>query len=216
MRLEVIGHQWWWEVNYDNEKDPSQTFTTANEIHIPVGQPVRIAVTSTDVIHSFWVPKLTGKTDTIPGQINETWLEADKPGVYRGQCAEYCGLQHAHMGFTVVAQSPGDFHNWLENQLKPAPSPTSEQIIEGERDFVVHCGICHTVRGTQAGGHAGPDLTHLMSRGSIAADTLPNNVAYLSGWIANPQAMKPGNLMPTLTLSPPVLTAIRAYLLTLH
>jgi cytochrome c oxidase subunit 2 len=120
------------------------------------------------------------------------------------------------MGFTVVAQSPGDFHNWLENQLKPSPSPTSGQIIEGERDFVVHCGICHTVRGTQAGGHVGPDLTHLMSRGSIAADTLPNNVAYLSGWIANPQAMKPGNLMPTLTLSPPVLTAIRAYLLTLH
>jgi cytochrome c oxidase subunit 2 len=213
--IEVTGHQWWWEASYQGQ-EASQHFITANELHIPTGQPVRVVLNSNDVIHSFWVPALTGKTDTIPGQHNETWLEADKPGLYRGQCTEYCGQQHAHMGFTVVAQQPADFRAWWDAQLKPAQAPASQQIAEGEQQFVVRCGICHTVRGTQAGGRLGPDLTHLMSRGGIAAETLPNTMGYLSGWISDPQAMKPGNLMPTLTLSPQELTEIRSFLATLQ
>jgi cytochrome c oxidase subunit II len=214
-RIEVTGHQWWWEVRYQG-KEASRSFTTANEIHIPTGEPVRVVLWSEDVIHSFWVPALTGKTDTIPGQHNETWLEADTPGVYRGQCTEYCGQQHAHMGFSVVAQKPEDFQAWWDAQLRPAPEPATDQIAQGRTDFVVRCGVCHAVNGTQAGGRVGPDLTHLMSRGAIAANTLPNTIGYLAGWIANPQAMKPGNLMPTLTLSGRELTDIRSYLETLH
>jgi cytochrome c oxidase subunit II len=213
--IEVIGHQWWWEVRYE-DKDPSRNIVTANEIHIPTGLPVRFVLSSGDVIHSFWVPALTGKTDTIPGQNNETWLEADKPGLYRGQCTEYCGQQHAHMGLTVTADQPADFQAWWNSQLKSAPPPATQQVAQGEAEFIVHCGICHTVRGTQAGGHIGPDLTHLMSRGGIAAETLPNTMGYLSAWISDPQAIKPGNLMPTLTISPQQLTALRSYMETLQ
>jgi cytochrome c oxidase subunit 2 len=214
-RIDVIGHQWWWEARYEDQ-DASRSFTTANEIHIPTGQPVRVTLWSADVIHSFWVPALTGKTDTIPGQHNETWLEADRPGLYRGQCTEYCGQQHAHMGLSVIAQPPAAFQAWWDDQLRNAPPPASQQLAQGQGDFVAHCGICHTVRGTQAGGRVGPDLTHLMGRGAIAAETLPNTIGYLSGWISDPQALKPGNLMPTLTLSPQELTAIRSFLATLH
>lgn len=213
--VEVTGHQWWWGVRYQ-DKVVSRSFETANEIHIPTGQPVRVTLWSEDVIHSFWVPALSGKTDTIPGQHNETWLEADKPGVYRGQCTEYCGQQHAHMGFTVVAQSPADFQAWWEAQLQPSPRPHSQPVAQGQNEFIAHCGICHTVRGTPAGGSIGPDLSHLMSRGALAADTMPNTPGYLSGWISDPQAMKPGNLMPTLTLSAQELTDIRSFLATLQ
>jgi cytochrome c oxidase subunit 2 len=214
VKIDVIGHQWWWEVRYDST-DQSRIFTTANEIHIPVGKPVRVGLSSTDVIHSFWVPELTGKTDTIPGQHNFTWIEADKAGTYRGQCGEYCGLQHAHMAMSVVAQPPDQFDAWWKAQLDPPPAPRSPRIAEGETDFVAHCGICHSVRGSHAGGALGPDLSHLMTRRTIAAGTVPNEPGYLAAWISDPQHIKPGNLMPILDLSGPQLTAIEAYLETL-
>jgi cytochrome c oxidase subunit 2 len=215
LSVAITAHQWWWEAQY-LAATPSESFVTANEIHIPVGIPVEFEIKSADVIHSFWVPALGGKTDAIPGRTNVTWLEADKPGVYRGQCSEYCGTQHSHMAFLVIAQTPGDYQKWRQGQLAPAAAPASAQIEEGERDFVLRCGACHTVRGTSAGGQVGPDLTHLMSRQTIAAGELKNNIANLSGWIADPQGVKPGTLMPAVELSGPELEALRTYLLTLH
>lgn len=214
VEINLIGHQWWWEVQYSG-KDPSDRFTTANEIHIPTGQPVRFDLSTVDVIHSFWIPRLSGKTDLIPGQHNATWIEADQPGAYRGQCAEYCGLQHAHMALRVVAEPADRFEEWRASQLEPNTPPQSGTAAQGERDFVAHCGLCHAVRGTAAGGRLGPDLTHLMSRSTIAAGTVPNTPGYLSAWIADPQHVKPGNLMPILDLSGPQLAAIRDYLETL-
>ena len=214
LTIEVTGQQWWWKVRYLSD-DPSRIFTTANEIHIPTGEPVRIELIGADVIHSFWVPPLSGKTDAIPGQTNVTWLEADRPGRYRGQCTEYCGVQHAHMGFEVVAQSPGEFDAWWDAQLKPAATADRRPANAAPTLFSYHCGACHTVRGTEAGGAIAPDLTHLMSRATIAAGTLPNNAGNLSGWIADPQAIKPGTLMPIVYLSGPELNDIRAYLQTL-
>jgi cytochrome c oxidase subunit 2 len=214
LTIHVIGHQWWWEFRYEGD-DVSRSFTTANEIHIPTGQPVRIEATSTDVIHSFWVPTLSGKMDTIPNQHNETWIEADTPGTYRGQCTEFCGQQHAHMALIAIADPPDKFKAWWDDQLKPAPAPPSDTIAQGRSAFVARCGVCHAVRGSIAQGRLGPDLSHLMSRSTIAAGTLPNTVGYLSGWIADPQHAKPGNLMPELDLSGPELTVIRRYLETL-
>jgi cytochrome c oxidase subunit 2 len=214
LTIEVTGQQWFWKVRYLSD-DPSRVFTTADEIHIPVGQPVRVKLIGADVIHSFWVPALTGKTDAIPGQTNETWLEADQAGVYRGQCTEYCGAQHAHMAFLVVAQAPDTFDAWRDAQIQPAAAPTSPEIANGEQIFVYRCGACHTVRGTTAGGTVAPDLTHLMSRSIIAGGVLPNTIANLSGWIANPPAIKPGTLMPVLYLSGPELQGVRSYLETL-
>ncbi|HZU89343.1 MAG TPA: cytochrome c oxidase subunit II, partial [Stellaceae bacterium] len=214
LTIHVIGHQWWWEVRYDS-RNTGRGFETANEIHIPTGQPVRVELTSVDVIHSFWVPQLSGKMDLIPGQQNETWIEADRPGLYRGQCAEYCGLQHAHMALAVVAQPQQQFDGWWANQLKGAPAPQTPLEAEGRVQFIAHCGICHTVDGTAAMGRFGPNLSHLMSRSTIAAGTLPNTIGYLSGWISDPQHVKPGNLMPELDLSGPQLTAIRNFLETL-
>jgi cytochrome c oxidase subunit 2 len=211
LTIHVIGHRWWWEIAYDS-KDPARVFTTANEIHIPTHQPIRVQLTSPGVIHSFWVPQLSGKMDLIPGQQNETWIEADRPGTYRGECAVFCGLQHAHMVFVVIAQPRAQFNDWWADQLKLAPTPHSPAIAAGETQFVVHCGACHTVRGTAAMGHLGPDLSHLMSRSTIAAGTLPNTIGYLSGWIADPQHVKPGNYMPELDLSGPQLSTIRDYL----
>jgi cytochrome c oxidase subunit 2 len=215
LTINVAGHQWWWEVSYD-DPDNSRVFTTADEIHIPTGQPVRVKLTSVDVIHSFWVPQLTGKMDTIPGQSNETWLEADKPGRYRGQCTEYCGLQHAHMGFLVIADPPDTFRAWWDNQLKPPPAPASAAEADGQLQFMSHCAACHSVRGTDAGGRLGPDLSHLMSRQTLAAGTLDNTVGALSAWMADPQHIKPGNLMPNLAMSGPQLADIRQYLESLH
>jgi cytochrome c oxidase subunit II len=212
--IDVTGHQWWWEVRYQ-DADPSRIFTTANEIHIPVGEPVRVRLRADDVIHSFWVPRLAGKTDAIPGQVNETWLQADSPGTYRGQCTEYCGLQHAHMGFEVIASAPEEFRAWRKQQLEGAVPPISASAKAGETTFLQKCGVCHSVRGTQAGGAVGPDLTHLMSRQTIAAATLPNRIGYLSGWIAAPQSIKPGSMMPNIDLSGPQLVHVRDFLETL-
>ncbi len=212
--IEITGGQWWWKARYLNE-DASKVLTTADEFHIPVSRPVRIELIGADVIHSFWVPALAGKTDTIPGQTNETWLQADKPGRYRGQCTQYCGEQHAHMAFYVIAEPPAQFEQWLKDQLQPAVAPTSPLIAQDEHVFVEHCGACHTVRGSTAGGSVAPDLTHLMSRQTLAAGMLENTPGALAGWIAEPSAVKPGTKMPDLYLSGPQLSAVTTYLETL-
>jgi cytochrome c oxidase subunit 2 len=214
VHLQVTGHQWWWEVRY-LDGAPDQQFVTANEIHIPVGESVEVKLRGADVIHSFWVPALTGKTDAIPGQINKTWLEADRTGAYRGQCGEYCGHQHAHMAFEVVAEPLAAFRRWRAHQLTSALARTAAAQA-GENAFLAKCGVCHTVRGTRAGGVLGPDLTHLMSRRTIAAATLPNKPGYLSAWISDPQHIKPGSYMPRLDLSGAELNRIRDYLATLN
>ena len=214
LTIEIMGHQWWWELRYLSD-DPSREFTTANEIHIPIGEPIRFRLGSADVIHTFWVPALSGKTDLIPGQTNVTWLEADEPGVYRGQCNEYCGRQHAHMALSLFADPPDKFKAWQDAQIEGAHPPAAQAAADGQTGFARRCSVCHTVRGTLAGGHVGPDLTHLMSRTTLAAGTLPNTVGNLSGWIASPQGIKPGCKMPNLDLSGPELQAIRSYLLTL-
>jgi cytochrome c oxidase subunit 2 len=214
LTIELRGHQWWWEATYQN-KDPSQIFATANEIHIPVGQPVRIALTSADVIHTFWVPALAGKTQLIPGQTNLTWIEADRPGVYRGQCSQYCGEQHAHMAFTVHADPAPEFERWRKAEIGGAEAPQTAELQVDQQRFVQRCGVCHRVRGTRAGGAFGPDLTHLMSRDSLAADTLPNNDGYRAAWIADPQHVKPGAYMPNPELTGPDLAAVVAFVKTL-
>ena len=215
LTLQVTASQWWWSVRYDSD-EADRIFTTANEIQIPVGRPVRIELKSQDVIHSFWIPRLAGKMDVIPGQTNVTWLQADQPGTYRGQCGEYCGAQHAHMAMYVIADTPQDYALWVRDQLSDAAKPTSEAIRLGEQAFVAHCAACHAVRGTGAGGILGPDLTHLMSRHTIAAGLLPNTPGNLAAWIADSQALKPGSRMPTLVLSGGDLSAVVSYLQTLH
>ena len=215
LTLQVDAAQWWWSVRYDSH-EADRVFTTANEIHIPVGRPVRIELTSHDVIHSFWIPHLGGKMDVIPGQTNVTWLQADQPGTYRGQCGEYCGAQHAHMAMYVIADSPQDYAIWVRDQLRDAAPPATEAGREGEQAFQAHCGACHAVRGTGAGGILGPDLTHLMSRHTIAAGMLPNTPGNLAAWIADSQALKPGSRMPSLALSGRDLSAVVTYLQTLR
>ncbi len=215
VEIDVTAHQWWWQADY-NGSIPADSFTTANEIHVPVGTRVLLRLHGADVIHSFWVPKLTGKTDIIPGQVNLTWLEADRPGVYYGHCGEYCGLQHANMAFHVVAESPREFARWRAAQLQTAPPPATPEQAEGLALVEYRCALCHTVRGTVAGSNVGPDLTHLMSRRYIAAGTALNNRANLAGWIEDPQAAKPGARMPPQHLSGPQLQAVVAYLETLE
>lgn len=208
LTIEVIGHRWWWEVRY-----PEEGVTTANELHVPAGQPVRLEVTAADVIHSFWVPELNGKMDLIPGQTNTFWIEAYEPGVYRGQCAEYCGTQHAKMAFLVVSEPQAAFDAWLEQQQQPAPEPTSALVREGQQIFLGSaCVSCHTIEGTNASGNAGPDLTHLANRLTLGAGTISNSRANLAGWIVNSQAIKPGNKMPPMNLNPEDLQALLAYL----
>ena len=214
--IEVTGHQWWWEVRYPNN-DASQILVTADEIHIPVGVPVVINTAAQDVIHSFWVPNLNGKRDLIPGYSTAFWIQADKPGIYRGQCAEFCGIQHAKMAFYLVAQSNQEFQQWYQQQLQSAPEPTTDQLRHGRDVFVSNqCVMCHTIRGTIAGSRVGPDLTHIASRMSLGAGTLPNNVGNLAAWIADPQGIKPGCRMPPNELSGDDQQALLAYLETLH
>jgi len=215
LTIEVTGHRWWWEVKYPGDT-PAQTLVTANEIHIPVGEPVLLKLDSADVIHSFWVPKLAGKTDLIPGQVNHAWLQADKAGDYRGQCAEYCGAQHAHMALHVIAEDRDRFDAWRRQQMREASGAQRGAALQGGEVFMVRCSVCHTVRGTIAAGTLGPDLTHLMSRGMIASGTLPNNTGNLNGWVANAQELKPGSLMPRMDLSPQDLHAVVTYLQTLQ
>ncbi|MFL6230179.1 MAG: cytochrome c oxidase subunit II [Pyrinomonadaceae bacterium] len=212
LTIEVTGHQWWWEVRYD-DPTPANIFTTANEIHIPVGVPVILRLKSTDVIHSFWVPNLAGKKDLIPGKSSSVWLKADRAGVYRGQCAEYCGAQHAHMALNVVADPPEQFWAWIAAQRQPAAQPMTDAQKRGQQVFLSSpCIMCHTVQGTQAGGAVGPNLTHLASRGSIAANTLPNSRGHLAGWVMDAQSTKPGSLMPPMSLTSEDLQALLDYL----
>ena len=215
LTLDVTGRQWWWDVRYD-AAEPDKSFTTANEIHIPVGVPVQVRLHGGDVIHSFWVPKLSGKTDTIPGQTNVTWLEAAQPGRYRGRCGEYCGYQHAHMAFEVVAESTEDFQRWRAHQLEPAPEPTTAQQRRGKELVEYRCGLCHGVHGTTAAAVTAPDLTHVMSRRTIAAGALVNGVGTLGGWIEAAQQLKPGTLMPNQNLTAEQLSDTLAYLETLQ
>jgi cytochrome c oxidase subunit II len=197
LKINVYGHEWWWEVDYPIDEQPYRMVRTANEIHVPAGAIVDIHGTSRDVIHSFWAPNIHGKKDLLPGYWNDLTLEVDKPGTWRGQCAEFCGLQHAHMAFNIVAQSREDFDNWYVAQLKPANEPTTPQTIHGREIFLSHpCTMCHTIRGTTAAAKVGPDLTHIASRATIAAGTLVNNTGNLTGWIANAQSIKPGCRMP--------------------
>jgi cytochrome c oxidase subunit 2 len=215
LTIEVDASQWWWAVHYRNP-DARADFTTANEIHIPIGVPVRFELNSRDVIHSFWIPKLGGKTDVIPGQTNVTWLQADQPGIYRGQCATFCGAEHARMALYVIAQTPRDFHAWQMAQLADAVAPATPLARQGQQTFQAHCAACHTIRGTDAGGQIGPDLSHLMTRHTLAAGLLPNTPGHLAGWIMNPQTLKPGNRMPDQTLSSTQLAAVVTYLQTLQ
>jgi cytochrome c oxidase subunit 2 len=210
--LKIIGHQWWWEVRYEADS-PQQSFVTANEIRIPTGQPVKVELESADVIHSFWVPSLTGKMDLIPGQKNELQFTAKNAGIYRGQCAEFCGIQHAHMAFAVIAMSPDEFGRWRDHENQSANSPADPLGKQGEALFRARgCALCHNISGTLAGGQLGPDLTHIGSRTTIAAGTLPNNSATLGAWIADPQHIKPGNLMPRMPLQSDEMIAIIHYL----
>jgi cytochrome c oxidase subunit 2 len=212
MTISVIGHQWFWEVRY-----PGSAAVTANEIHIPVRTRVNLVARTADVIHSFWVPQLNRKIDMIPGRSNRILLYADKPGRYRGQCAEFCGLQHAHMGMYVFADEPARFRAWLARAGRPAAAPSSPQARQGEQTFVSsQCADCHTIRGTSAQGRIGPDLTHLAGRTTLAALTLANRRTLLADWIRDPQHYKPGVKMPALDLTSAQRQAIVAYLETLR
>ncbi len=212
LRIVLTGHQYWWEVEYD-DANPSQRLRTANEIHIPVDRPVEFVLTSRDVIHSFWLPSLMGKKDLIPGYTNTEVVIAARPGTFTGQCAEFCGLQHAQMRLTLTADKPQDFERWRQQQLGEAAMPADDTARRGQQVFMSStCILCHTIQGTPAGATVGPDLTHLASRGTIAAGTLPNTPANLASWILEPQRLKPGAMMPATALPPQDLAALTTYL----
>ena len=213
--VEVTGHQWWWQFRY-RDTVPSNWLTTSNELHIPVGRPVRVILLSNDVIHSFWVPELHGKQDLIPGHRNTTWLRADRPGVWKARCAEFCGIQHAKMAFDVVAESPAQFKQWYVSQLASAQAPSDSSAMHGQSVFMQRtCIMCHSISGTPAGSSVGPELTHIASRPSIAAGSLPDTRENLGRWILNPQLIKPGVRMPPQPLSPADMNALLDYLETL-
>jgi cytochrome c oxidase subunit 2 len=211
LTVQIIGHQWWWEIRY-----PDQGVVTANELHVPVGQQIKLELSSADVIHSFWAPQLEGKRDLIPGQTNILTFTPDRAGIYRGQCAEYCGRMHAKMAFLVVAEPPDVFAEWVTAQQQPAAAPVTAAAQAGEQVFLHNaCVACHTVAGTAAAGKIGPDLTHIASRYTLAAATLSNTPAHRAGWIVNSQALKPGNAMPVMQLQPADLQSLLAWLETL-
>jgi cytochrome c oxidase subunit 2 len=212
LQILITGRQWWWEVEY-RDSVANRWATTANEIHVPVGRPVVFELRGGDVIHSFWVPNLGVKRDMIPGQETSIWFRADSPGVYRGQCAEFCGYQHAKMAFLVVAEPAPQFTAWLERQRDTARTPADSVAQRGQEVFLASsCVMCHAVAGTPAGSRVGPDLTHLAGRRTIAAGTLPNTRGHLAGWIVDPQQIKPGSRMPPNQLEPGDLQALLAYL----
>ncbi len=232
MTIEVIGHQWWWEVRYPGKLDDSgaaqsgeaggraggmSEAVTANEIHIPARTRVNVVATTADVIHSFWVPGLNRKIDMVPGRQNRVLLYASSPGTYRGQCSQFCGLQHAHMAMYVVAQRPAAYRAWLANMAASAATPTTAAVQAGRQQFFNDgCSSCHMIRGTSAAGLIGPDLTHLASRMTLASAEIPNRPAWLAAWIRNPQAIKPGDRMPDLGLSNAQVNSLVTYLDSLH
>ena len=209
MRITVVGYQWWWEYRYERDGAP---VVTANELHIPVGTAIELELRSSDVIHSFWVPELAGKMDVIPGRTNRLRIYASRAGTYRGQCAEFCGVEHAWMRITVVAEPSAEFQRWLGAQAEPRGAP-SGVAAEGERVFVGSlCASCHAIRGTSAAALVGPDLTHVGGRATLGAGVLRNDDANMRAWIADPQRYKPGALMPAVPLSAAELDAVAAYL----
>jgi cytochrome c oxidase subunit II len=212
LSIKVTGQQWWWQVEYE-DPIPSNIVTTANEIHIPVGRPIKIELVSHDVIHSFWVPNLHGKKDLIPNYPTTIYFQADKPGVYWGQCAEYCGYEHAKMRFVVTAESPEEFQAWLAASSQPSTVPSTDSQKLGQQIFMTSvCAQCHTINGTNASGRVGPNLTHVASRPYVAAGTLQNTREHLMNWVTDPQAIKPGTRMPMNTYSQDDLNALIDYL----
>jgi cytochrome c oxidase subunit 2 len=208
MTVDVIGHQWWWEVRY-----PGTHAVTANEIHIPVDTRVNVVVTTADVIHSFWVPQLNRKIDMIPGQENRVLLDSSTTGIFRGQCSQFCGFQHAHMSMYVFVQPRAAFNAWLTQMSASAGRPANAEARAGQRLFTsAQCASCHQIRGTPGTATVGPDLTHLETRSSLASATIPNNPAELAAWIADPQKIKPGDRMPDLGLSRAEVDELVAYL----
>jgi cytochrome c oxidase subunit 2 len=218
LQIRVVGHQWWWEVHYTKADGTTSDFTTANEIHVPVGVgPIEITLQSADVIHSFWVPQLNGKTDVIPNWTNHTWIEPRATGTYFGNCAEYCGTQHANMLLRVIAQTPADFAKWETLQRTPPPAPVAADAVIGKQVFFANsCVNCHRIDGTPAMGVFGPDLTHLMARQTLGAGVATLNRENLHSWIRDPQVLKPGCLMPNMQLTDKEVDQVVAYLMTLN
>jgi cytochrome c oxidase subunit 2 len=216
LTIDVTGHQWWWEVTYSQADNPELGFTTANEVHLPVGEPVRVRLHSADVIHSFWLPQIAGKMDVVPGQVNETWLEARQAGDSRGMCGEYCGLQHAMMALDVTAESPEAFRQWANERRAGAAAPVTASASAGRVVFARSCGACHAVVGTDALGRVGPELTHIASRTTIGAGALTNTSEHLARWISNAPGVKEGARMPAIPLTDAELRDVIAYLETLH
>lgn len=215
LKIKVTAHQWWWQVEYEGET-PDRRVTTANELHLPLDRPAVIELQAGDVIHSFWAPNLAGKTDLIPGRTNYVAVTPRRIGLLRGQCAEFCGLEHARMAFDVVVERPADFDAWRNRQLTPAADPADPDSIHGKAIFESRaCALCHAVAGSDASATTGPDLTHLMSRRHIAAGALPNTRGDLTAWIADPQGVKPGSTMPRVLLTPEELNDVVSYLETL-
>ena len=215
LSVRVTGKQWWWQVDYQST-DPSQRFASANELVLPAGARVRVELVAADVIHSLWLPRLAGKLDLVPGRQNVMWLSPRKPGEYRGQCAEFCGLQHAKMALDVRVLSPSDFEHWRQAQLRPAAAPSDALAQRGLHLFEEGpCAMCHAVTGTKAAAHSGPDLTHLASRRMLAAGALPMTRPALRGWLLDPQDAKPGTNMPKTDLDGAQIDALVAYLETL-
>ena len=201
LTIKISGEQWWWRMTYV-DPDPKLSFETANEIHIPVGRNVRLQLEAADVIHSFWVPSLSGKQDLIPGRSNELTIRADQPGVYRGQCSQFCGLQHGHMAVLVIAESEADFARWTGGQRGQAAAPADAEAQAGQTVFLTKpCSACHTIRGVATNANTGPDLTHVADRRTIAAGVFETTRGSLAAWIADPQTIKPGNNMPAVALS---------------
>lgn len=208
VRIEVVGQQYWWEVRYTGSRA-----VDANEVHVPVGRPVVLELSSTDVIHSFWVPNVAGKVDLIPGEITHLRFEVSEPGVYRGVCAEFCGIQHARMRLVMIAHPSEEYDDMVSHLAEEAAAPRGVLAQDGQRVFAqTGCGTCHAVRGTLNAGAKGPDLTHLASRRTIGAGTFDNSRGNLAGWVVDPQGMKPGALMPAQSLEPDELEALLAYL----
>lgn len=215
LRVRVVAHQWWWQVEYQGA--PAGMITTANELHLPLGRSAVIELDSHDVIHSFWAPNLTGKVDLIPGRTNHLTITPRRTGLFRAQCAEFCGLQHAQMALDVTVDTPEAFEAWRQSQLSVPPPPVDAELARGRHVLESEaCSFCHKVQGTEAGGTVGPDLTHLQSRRHIAAGALPNTRPDLTAWIADPQGTKPGTTMPRVALEPADLRAVVSYLETLR
>ncbi|HEY2323537.1 MAG TPA: cytochrome c oxidase subunit II [Thermoanaerobaculia bacterium] len=212
IEIDVTGHQWWWEVQYPDQ-EPDKSFKTANEIHIPLHRAVLLRLATRDVIHSLWIPNLNGKRDLIPGRVNKLWIEADRPGVFRSQCAEFCGLQHAHMALVVVAESNEKYQQWKSHQQTPANDPITPEQRHGRDVFLsLPCVNCHAITGVDAYATIGPDLTHLATRPTLAAGELLNTKGNLGGWIVNAPAIKPGTAMPPNQITGNDLQDLLAYL----